>query len=108
MKCRSLHRDGHSWPCASELGFGRVRFSCFLKLNTVDGSNPEPPRMCCFKTLLNNGINYLSTCAGFLPSVPQYPLKRLRMVSLHDSGHGRKSGDTPMTEEVYILYIKIQ
>ena len=66
------------WPCARELGFGRVRFSCFLKLNTVDGSNPAPPRMCCFETLLNNGITDLSTGAGFLPSVPQYPLKRLR------------------------------
>ena len=91
-----------------ELGFGRVRFSCFLKLNTVDGSNPAPPRMCCFKTLLNSGINYLSTGAGFLPSVPQYPLKRLRDGFPTRFGHGRKSGDTAMTEEVYILYIKIQ
>ena len=35
--------------------------------NTVDGRNPAPPGM--YKTLPNNGINYLSTGAGFLPSV---------------------------------------
>ena len=34
---------------------------------TVDGRNPkQPPGM--YKTPVNNGINYLSTGAGFLPS----------------------------------------
>jgi len=38
-----------------------------LKKTTVDGRNPaKPPGM--YKTLVNNGINYLSTGAGFLPS----------------------------------------
>jgi len=34
--------------------------------DAVDGRNPAPPGM--YKPLKNNGINYLSTCAGFLPS----------------------------------------
>ena len=33
---------------------------------TVDGRNPAPPGM--YKTHVNDGINYLSTGAGFLPS----------------------------------------
>ena len=33
---------------------------------TVDGRNPAPPEM--QKNPVNNGINYLSTGAGFLPS----------------------------------------
>ena len=32
----------------------------------VDGRNPAPPEM--YKTLFYNGINYLSTVAGFPPS----------------------------------------
>jgi len=34
--------------------------------DTVDGQNPAPPGM--YKTLVNNGINCLSTGAGFWPS----------------------------------------
>ena len=39
--------------------------------DTVDGRNPAPPGM--YKTpVVNNGINYLSTGAGFLPTVPPW------------------------------------
>ena len=35
-------------------------------LNTVDGRHPAPPGM--YERLVNSGINYLPTSAGFLPS----------------------------------------
>ena len=37
--------------------------------HAADGSNPAPPGM--YKNLVSNGINYLSTGAGFLPSAYQ-------------------------------------
>ena len=41
--------------------------------DTVDGRNPkQPPGM--YKNPVNNGINYISTGAGFLPSTVYEPI----------------------------------
>ena len=40
--------------------------SHYISIHTVDGKYPAPPGM--YKNPTNNGINYLSTGAGFLPS----------------------------------------
>ena len=59
----------------------------------VDGRTPAPPGM--YRTL-NNGINYLSTGAGFLPS----------RVSIDDSYLNTQSPILGPRQEVGIVFLK--
>ena len=54
-----------------------------IEEHTVDGRNPAPPGM--HINLVNNGINYISTGAGFLPStvVKNRALRNEGMESCH-------------------------
>ena len=89
MMVRNFRRDGpedgKSKTCKTRARtFLKGWFNDHLLKATTDGRNPAPPRI--YRNPVNNGINCLSTVAGFHPSTVSFLKTSCLTLMFHFNG----------------------